>query len=237
MKRFLLVLTLLGMSVWACSGKVNQGDGAGFEPANANVPAPKAGLVEEETLPVSTLNPMDAIKDLDKQIESYHLGQELTTEQLNENTRLKQRIIRGTFDIEELCRLSLDKHWTEIIVEEQKHFVDLMKKLLEKKAIFSKEQLRGENKYYKIQYLKEEFDKNNADRSTVYTRMNILKRSMDLNLTYKLVKKPQGWKIFDVIVDDASLLSNYRFQFDRIIQKGGFADLIQRMENKLASIH
>jgi ABC-type transporter MlaC component len=47
---------------------------------------------------------------------------------------------------------------------------------------------------------------------------------------------PYGWKIFDVIVDDASLLSNYRFQFDRIIQKGGFEDLIKRMEVKLVDI-
>lgn len=191
----------------------------------------------EEALPASNLGPMESIKDLDQQVESYHLGQSLSEDQLQQNIQLKKRIIRGTFDIEELSRLALDKHWDEIKADMQKHFVNLMKELLEKKAIFSKEQLKGENKYYKINYLKEEMDPSDPARSTVYTKMVIPKRSMDLDLTYKLVKKPQGWKIFDVIVDDASLLSNYRFQFDRIIEKGGFDDLIKRMENKLASIH
>ncbi len=46
----------------------------------------------------------------------------------------------------------------------------------------------------------------------------------------------KGWKIYDVIVDDASLLDNYRYQFDSIIRKGGYADLIRRMESKLKSI-
>jgi len=45
-----------------------------------------------------------------------------------------------------------------------------------------------------------------------------------------------GWKIFDVIVDDASLLSNYKFQFDRIISKNGYEDLIERMQSKLNKI-
>ena len=45
------------------------------------------------------------------------------------------------------------------------------------------------------------------------------------------------WRIYDVIVDDASLLDNYRYQFDAIIRKGGYADLIRRMESKLKSLH
>jgi phospholipid transport system substrate-binding protein len=182
------------------------------------------------------MSPMESIKDLDKQIEAYHLGQELTQKQIDENIVLKQKIIRGTFDIEELCRLALAKHWDEITADQRKHFVELMTHLLEKKAIFSKEQLHGENKYYTINYVKETIEAAGGEKSVVNTRMVIPKRKMDLDLTYKLIKKPDGWKIFDVIVDDASLLSNYKFQFDRIIQKGGFADLIKRMETKLESI-
>lgn len=181
-------------------------------------------------------SPMDSIKDLDKQIESYHLGQNLTSTQNDENLALKKRIIQGTFDIAELSRLSLGAHWGEIKPEQQKYFVDLMTRLLEKKAIFSKEQLHGDNKYYNIVYLKETFEAADQNKSVVTTRMMVPKRKMDLDLTYKLLKKSDDWKIYDVIVDDASLLSNYKFQFDRIIQKGGFSDLISRMETKLNKI-
>lgn len=235
MKIFLWMMAVV--MVLGCS-KSSQG------PESQTVPKTPPAAVQtppesqaEEPLPTSNLGPMESIKDLDQQVESYHLGQSLSADQLQQNIQLKKRIIRGTFDIEELSRLALDKHWDKIKPNMQKHFVDLMKELLEKKAIFSKEQLKGDNKYYKINYLKEEQEPSDPARSTVYTKMVIPKRSMDLDLTYKLVKKPQGWKIFDVIVDDASLLSNYRFQFDRIIEKGGFEDLIKRMESKLASIH
>lgn len=207
-------------------------------PIEVTSTAPTAQELQEEKadqLRRANLGPMDSIKDLDKQVEAYHLGQTLSPQEIADNLRLKQRIIRGTFDIEELCRQSLDKHWTEITTDQQKHFVDLMTRLLEKKAIFSKEQLHGENKYYQIEYTKEVVapDKKNA---TVYSRMVVAKRKMDLALTYKLVKKDAGWKIFDIIVDDAELLKNYRFQFDRIIQKGGYDDLVKRMEQKLTSI-
>ncbi|MBU1918883.1 MAG: ABC transporter substrate-binding protein [bacterium] len=186
--------------------------------------------------PKDIIPPMQSIKDLDTMIESYHLGQNLSSDQIINNKLLKQRIIRGTFDINELCRLSLGKHWPELDSAQQKHFVELMTKLLETKAIFSKEQLKGTNKYYTIKYKKEFFDTADKTKATVYTDMSVPKEKMTLNITYKMLLSPYGWKIFDVIVDDASLLTNYKFQFDRIILKNGFADLITRMEKKLDSI-
>lgn len=182
------------------------------------------------------LSPMESIKYLDKQLEEYHLGKDLSDQKIKENESLKKKIIKGTFDIRELCRLALAKHWQEISATEQDHFVGLMTTLLEKKAIFSKEQLKGENKYYKINYQKETFDDKDKTRSVVRTKMIIPKEKMDLDITYKLVKSNDAWKIFDVMVDDASLLTNYRVQFDRIIKKNGFKDLVSRMEKKLASI-
>lgn len=193
-------------------------------------------LTEDNDMSRVKFTPMESIQDLDQRVSAYHLGQNLTPQQLEENAALKKKIIRGTFDIAELSRLSLDKHWDEITVEQRKHFVSLMTHLLEKKAIFSKEQLHGDNKLYDIHYTKETIEPADQTKATVYSKMLVPKKKMDLDLTYKLLRKPTGWKIYDVIVDDASLLSNYRFQFDRIIQKSGFADLIQRMEGKLTQI-
>lgn len=196
----------------------------------------EAGLEPPQEVLRKNLTPMESIKDLDKQVEAYHLGQNLTKAQTGENAQLKRRIIEGTFDIQELTRLSLGRHWDEIDAGQRNHVVSLMTKLLEKKAIFSKEQLHGDNKYYQIQYKKEVYDQDDPHRATVHSKMIILRRKIDADLTYKLVQKDQVWKIFDVIVDDASLLTNYKLQFDRIIEKGGIQDLIARMEAKLENI-
>jgi phospholipid transport system substrate-binding protein len=192
-------------------------------------------LSEDYQMPKNDLGPMASIKDLDQKLESYHLGQKLTEEQLKENKELKRSIVRGTFDIRELCRLSLSKHWKKIEPEQQKRFVAIMTKLLEKKAIFSQEKLSGDNKYYQIRYLSEQFLGELKDQSVVKTQMNIPKKKIELGITYKMVKGDRGWKIYDVIVDEASLLNNYKFQFDRIIKKEGYEALVERMEKKLES--
>lgn len=206
------------------------------------IPAKTEKSAEEAVYQPARLDPKDigtptqAIKDLDKIVESYHLGQALTPQQVQENEELKQRIIRGTFDIAELCRLSLGKHWENLLREQRDHFVGLMTNLLETKAIFSKEQLRGENKLYRIVYKNQNYDDAEKTRATVYSQMNVPKEKITLDITYKLLISPYGWKIYDVIVDDASLLSNYKFQFDRIITKDGFSELITRMEKKLEEL-
>ena len=213
--------------------------------------APKVKAVQEKTPPksepriyqdsewlskFSTFKPLQAIKDLDQQIESYQLGKDLSAEQKEKNRLLKSRIIRGAFDIEELCRLALSTHWEKIGKEQQEGFVDLMTQLLEKRAVFSKELLQGENKLYNISYLSEKITGENKDQALVKTRMNIVKEKLILDISYKMVKKDKGWKIYDVIVDEASMLSNYRYQFNKIIQTKGFENLVQRMQDKLDGI-
>lgn len=183
--------------------------------------------------PDKILNPMDSIKELDKKIDAYKTGSNLTSEEIDANKRLKREIIRGTFDLKELCKLALARHWNDITNEDQKYFSKLMTNLLEKKAIFSKEQVKGEGRPYRINYQKNKFLDPEKKKSLVTTKIIIPSKKIDLNLNYKLKITPYGWKIFDVIVDDASLVENYKFQFDAIIKKHGYPDLVRRMENKL----
>ncbi len=83
--------------------------------------------------------PTREIQDLDDMIDSYIINPK-TPEEERYNVQLKAQVLTGTFDIRELCALALDKHWAERTPQEQDYFVNLMKSLLERKAIFSKEQ-------------------------------------------------------------------------------------------------
>lgn len=239
MKKWMILA--LTVAVVSCGGSGSKDPAAQKKelPAELKEQIQEAAHEEEKQKPLDPseiVPPLQAIKDLDKKIENYHLGQNLKAEQVEENLKLKKQIIRGTFDIKELCRLSLGKHWEPLSQKQKDHFVGLMTTLLETKAIFSKEQLRGENKLYSINYKKETYDDAKKTKSTVTTIMSVPKEKLKLDITYKLILTPYGWKIFDVIVDGASTLSNYKFQFDRIIQKQGFDNLITRMETKLKKI-
>ncbi|HSA58996.1 MAG TPA: ABC transporter substrate-binding protein [bacterium] len=188
-------------------------------------------------------SPSRAIQDLDDMLDSYVLDPQ-TAEQRQYNEDLKRTVIKGTFDIRELCRLALDKHWGERTPQEQDAFVDLMIRLLEKKAIFSKEQGQKKAKksknVYSVTYEGHKFTNPNELNALAMSLVHIPSESLKIELNYKLKKDGGsaggGWKIYDVIVDGASLLDNYKYQFDKIIAKEGYPNLVHRMESKLKEL-
>ncbi len=52
-------------------------------------------------------------------------------------------------------------------------------------------------------------------------------------VSYRVESAPDGWRVYDVIIEGISLASNYRAQFEAIRQKGGGDALIRSMEEKL----
>lgn len=196
-------------------------------------PAPPVVEPLEPEQPVRDMSPMESIKDLDAKVEGYKTGAKLSPEDIEHNRRLKEQIIRGTFNIAELCRLALADHWEPLSKADRDSFVNLMTSLLEKKAIFSKEQIKGEEKPYRIVYREEKYLDTEKKRARVMTTLYVPSEKIDLNINYHVAKGERGWSIYDVIVDDASLVENYKFQFDTIIRKNGLPDLVSRMEKKL----
>lgn len=184
--------------------------------------------------------PTRAIQDLDKTLDDYKTNP-ITPEDKKNNEEVKKKVLHGTFDIEELCRLALASHWKKISEKDRKYFVDLLTRLLEQKAVFSKEQSRSKNKSkgdatYTITYKGDRFLNEEKTKALTRSRVRVPSENIEIDLDYKLKKVGAIWKIFDVIVDGASLLDNYRYQFDKIIKKDGYADLVRRMESKLKEL-
>ncbi len=187
-------------------------------------------------------SPTRAIQDLDDMLDSY-ITDPKTPEDKKYNAQLKASVIHGTFDIRELCKNALDKNWDARTPEEQDYFVKLMTRLLEKKAVFSKEQGQkkggessGKSSVYKVTYEGEQFLDAEKTKSEVKTSVLIPSQNMRIELNYKLKKGEKAWEAYDVIVDGASLLDNYKYQFDKIISKDGYPELVRRMESKLQAI-
>ena len=185
-------------------------------------------------------SPTRAIQNLDDEIATYRTGDHLTAKDRTYNVDLKHRIIHGTFDVRELCRLALSKHWDGRSNQEREQFVDLMISLLEERALFSKEQAatRGKkgSRRYHVSYVGEKYLNAEKTKVLVRTRLSIPSERVEVALNYRLRKTADTWKIYDVIVDEASLLDNYRYQFNDIITKNGYPDLVGRMSKKLSEI-
>jgi len=179
--------------------------------------------------------PTREIQDIETKMDAFKTGNNLSAEEKANNAKIKRDILTGTFDLRELSRLALDKYWNQISATEQTNFVSLMTDLLETKAIFSKEQSKAQGKAYTVQYLGDTYSDNKSQAKS-RTKIVIPKDSTKVGIDYKLKKDAGGWKIFDVVVDDASLVDNYRYQFDAIISKHGYPELVNRMRQKLAEI-
>ncbi len=183
-------------------------------------------------------SPTRAIQDLDDKLDDYKTGN-LTPSDEEFNRQLKKGILHGTFDIRELCQQGLGRHWNDRTPKERDDFVQLMTDLLENRAILSKEQGQQKAKSGNLYVVTYKGDKYlNAEKTRVLTKTSVFVKSEDIRvgLDYKLKKEAGIWKIYDVIVDGASLGDNYKYQFDTIIKKGGYQDLVRRMTGKLDSI-
>lgn len=78
-----------------------------------------------------------------------------------------------------------------------------------------------------IQYGRElpEGDKARVDTAIVRTNENI-------PVTYLMHTAPQGWILYDVIVDGVSILNNYKTQFGQVIRTKGFEVLLRKMQEQ-----
>jgi len=131
--------------------------------------------------------------------------------------------IMPRFDWLEMARQTLGKHWNSVSTR-QNEFVSAFADFLGNAYIGKIASYKDE----KIIYLQETVEN---DRAQVKTRI-ILSRGDPTAVNYQLHRVQDEWKIYDVVVEDISLVVNYRSQFNRILAKGSLEDLLRQMKNK-----
>ena len=74
-----------------------------------------------------------------------------------------------------------------------------------------------------------------ADRCEIPTRVTGSSSNEPIGVVYRIIRLPAGWRIYDVLIEGVSFVSNYRAQFEELIQKGGAPLVIRTLEAKLAA--
>ena len=57
-----------------------------------------------------------------------------------------------------------------------------------------------------------------------------------LPLIYPRINEAGSWKVYDVVIEGVSLVSNFRSQFSRIISESYYAELVRRLKNKVSEL-
>lgn len=135
-----------------------------------------------------------------------------------------RKVAEEVFDVQETAKRALGHHWQKRTPAEQEEFVQLFADLLERSYIAKIDLYSGE----RLQYVGETVD---GDYATVKARVT-LRQGTDVPIDAKLLKRSERWLIYDISIENVSLVGNYRTQFDRIIRTSSFAELIRRLKTK-----
>ncbi len=135
-----------------------------------------------------------------------------------------RQVIHARFDFVEMAKRSLGPHWQRRTPEEQREFVKLFTNLLEQSYVDRIESYQGE----KVVYSNEAQDK---DYAGVDTKI-VTKKGEEFSINYKLHLVNGEWRVYDVVIENISLVNNYRSQFNRILSSSSHEELIRRLKAK-----
>jgi len=175
--------------------------------------------------PVQAMTPTETVQSLVEQAlrtaSQPPSGAPDTAEQRRSEIR---RVSDGLFDLTEMSRRALGRHWADRSRAERDEFVKLFADLMARAYLGKIDRYGGES----ITYVAERVD---GDFATVNSRVITAKKS-EVPIEYRLRRVGDRWAAYDVVIENVSLVATYRSQFDRIIQTSSFAELVKRLRQK-----
>lgn len=135
-----------------------------------------------------------------------------------------RQVAEQVFDFSESAKRALARHWQDRTDQEREEFIGLFGDLLERSYISKLERYGGE----KIAYTGESVE---GDQATVRTKV-VTKQGVETPVEYRLLRRGERWRVYDVSFEGLSLISTYRTQFNKIIQGSSYRELVQKLKTK-----
>ena len=122
-----------------------------------------------------------------------------------------------------MAKESLGTRWNDL-KGKQKEFVSVFTDFVEHSYMSTLGSYRGE----KIVY---DHDRSDGESAEVDTRV-VGGEGNPIKIEYKLHRTDGQWMVYDAVIDDVSLVGNYRSQFARILHRASLEELIQTLRAK-----
>ena len=148
---------------------------------------------------------------------------------LQERREAIRHVAEQVFDVNETAQRALGQHWQQRTPAEREEFVKLFANLLEQTYISRIDEYGGE----KLAYVSEQLD---GDRGVVRARITT-KNGTEVPVESRVLLKGNRWLIYDILIENLSLISNYRSQFDRVIRTASYEELVKRLQTKGAFLN
>ena len=130
-------------------------------------------------------------------------------------------VLSPTFDFRSLSQTSIDSDWKEATRQDKKKLLNYFSQYLEE---IYRTKMAGFVPS-KIVYVSEQIRK---DRSIVDS--HVYSDSMKYLVSYRLKKKEANWYIYDVFLDNESIVDNWKQVYAAIIRSEGLEGLLDKLE-------
>ena len=177
-------------------------------------------------LPVDAGAPLDTVQTNVNKVLDVLRDPKLKAESAKEIKKEKlEAMYKQMFDEVELSMRSLGGNWKKLSPAQQQEFIQLYRQILGRAYI--DEILSFTNE--KIVFSKENMLSNN--QAEVQTK--IITSTKEIPIFYRVILKDGTWKVYDVLVENVSLIQNYRSQFNSILAKNTPDQLLEILRTKV----
>jgi phospholipid transport system substrate-binding protein len=178
------------------------------------------------SIPVYAGAPMATVEANVKKVLDVLRDPKLKGPSAKETKKEKLRVIyKGMFDEVEFSKRTLSRNWTKLNPTQQKEFIVLFEQVLEKAYIDKILDYSDE----KVDFYKENMISDN--QAEIQTK--IVTSSKEIPIFYRTTLKDGKWKVYDVVVENVSLVQNYRTQFNDILANKTPEQLLDILRKKV----
>lgn len=179
------------------------------------------------SLPVFAGVPLDTVKINVNNVLDVLRNPKLKADSAKEIKKEKLRVIyKAMFDELEFSRRTLTRNWSKFNPAQQTEFVKLFEQVLEKS--YADKILDYTNE--KVEFYKEELKSDT--QAEVQTK--IITSSKEIPIFYRMILKDGKWRVYDVVIENVSLVQNYRTQFNDILAKDTPEQLLETLRKKVS---
>ena len=151
--------------------------------------------------------------------------------EMKKNPSLRREKLRETigvrFNYKQMVMRSLAKNYKDRSEKEREEFTSLFKKLLENSYASKIENYQDET----IKYVKEQVKGKYA-----LVKTEIVRKDGTINVDYKLINEEGKWTVYDFVIEEVSLIRNYRSQFTKIIKTESYGALVSKLSKKIKDL-
>ena len=180
----------------------------------------------------TALGPMAAVKSVIDQAIAVFKQQGLAPADRDNKLRA---IAESHIDFARMARIAVGLHWRDFTPEQRSEFVPVFTKFIEDVYISRIQQytvgkVQETIQTSSIQFTRERFD--GPDQAVVFSEVTLQNRAKPVDLNYLMQRNGDEWKVYEITLDAISVIANYRNQFNRVLNDGGYDKLIGIMRQK-----